>query len=170
MAQLKPITVLKGLNMKPIKAYLTVVALATLFLASSVIAEAQTQNKIYDSLTLEQILTIMEDEGYEVELYADKKVVAWVLNGKEICLITTDKPNSLNFYTYEDGGTVDLAAANAWNKDYKYSKVYLDDDKDVTLELDLDLTGGVTERRIRDFFKTCQRSHTQWLKEVMKKP
>jgi hypothetical protein len=170
MAQLKPITVLKGLSMKPIKSYLTIVALATLFLASSVIAEAQAQKKIYDRLTLQQIMTIMKDEGYNVELYADKEAIAWILSGKEVCLITTDQPNSLNFYTYQDGGTVDLAAANTWNENYEYSKVYLDDDKDVALELDLDLTGGVTEGRIKDFFKTCQRSHTQWLKEVMKKP
>jgi hypothetical protein len=38
---------------------------------------------------------------------------------------------------------------------------------DPHLELDLDICGGVTEDRIRDFLKTCKVSFTAWQDEVV---
>ncbi|MDR2197859.1 MAG: YbjN domain-containing protein [Deltaproteobacteria bacterium] len=119
--------------------------------------------EIHDQLTLQEIMTIMKAQKYEVELFADKEVVAWII-ADEVCLVSTDKPNSLNFYTYVSGGKFTLEDANKWNRDYKYSKTYLDDENDVALELDLNLAGGVAEERIISFLKTCEISYRQFLK------
>jgi hypothetical protein len=109
-------------------------------------------------------MAIMKAKGYDVQHHEDKEVVSWTL-GADIALMTTDKPNSLNFYTYTKGGKATLEDANGWNKEYKYSKMYLDKDNDPTLELDLDLTGGVTEDRIIDFIYTCKISYDRWYDE-----
>ncbi|MEE4382434.1 MAG: YbjN domain-containing protein [Pseudomonadales bacterium] len=45
-------------------------------------------------------------------------------------------------------------AANAWNRDYRFSKVYIDEAGDPVIEAELDLAGGVTLDRIRDFVRT----------------
>jgi hypothetical protein len=157
--------------MKFIKIFLNILSIAILFLSFSVAANAKS-NKLYNSLTLKQIETIMKQQGYNVELYEDKEVVAWTSNryNDSISLITTDNSNSLNFYTYEKGSNYSFTVndANNWNKKYKYSKIYIDKDNDIIIELDLDLTGGITEDRIIDFFKTCDMSLNKFM-EVIKK-
>jgi hypothetical protein len=110
-------------------------------------------------------MDIMKAQGYNVMLREENNAIAWFMVANSIGLISTDKPHSLNFYSYVKGGTATLKDANAWNKEKKYSKMYLDKDKDVVLELDLDLTGGVTEARIIDFIVTCRVSYNVWYKE-----
>ena len=39
---------------------------------------------------------------------------------------------------------VDMDLVNAWNRDKRWIKVYYDSDQDAVLEMDVDLTGGVT--------------------------
>ncbi|MDR2613286.1 MAG: YbjN domain-containing protein [Deltaproteobacteria bacterium] len=48
-----------------------------------------------------------------------------------------------------------LTAASERNKSFRLSRVYLDQSGDPALELDLDMEGGVSEARIRDFIKAC---------------
>ena len=58
---------------------------------------------------------------------------------------------------------------NDWNRTKRYSKVYFDSDRDPVLQLDLDLAGGVTVARIKDFAFTTQVSITKFTEEVLKK-
>ncbi|MDR2197860.1 MAG: YbjN domain-containing protein [Deltaproteobacteria bacterium] len=122
--------------------------------------------KIYIQPTLPEILSIMKAQNYNVELYEDTEVIAWFFADDHISLISTDKPTSLNFYTYVEGDEFTFEDANKWNRDYIYSKTYLDDDNDPALELDLDLTGGVTEARIISFLENCEDSFKAWIKEA----
>lgn len=57
---------------------------------------------------------------------------------------------------------------NDWNRTKRYSKVYFDNDRDPVLQLDLDLAGGVTVARIKDFAFTTQVSITRFTEEVLK--
>ena len=57
---------------------------------------------------------------------------------------------------------------NAWNAGKRYSRSYLDEEKDPCLELDLDLAGGVTRERIVDFLLTCKQSLATCEKEVLR--
>lgn len=57
---------------------------------------------------------------------------------------------------------------NDWNRTKRYSKVYFDNDRDPVLQLDLDLAGGVTVARIKDFAFTTQVSITRFTAEVLK--
>jgi hypothetical protein len=153
-----------------IKYYILVFALfaSSVFFSQIAMAQSGYSQKLYDSLTLTQIFKIMQKENYDVELAGEDIAINWTIEGDEI-LITTDEPNSINFYTYLGSSDVvrnSLADANKWNTEYKYSKMYIDRDDDIVFELDLDLTGGVTEARIIDYFKTCFRSYHAWLKYV----
>jgi hypothetical protein len=47
--------------------------------------------------------------------------------------------------TYLFGPRVDLDLANSWNRDRRWTKVYYDADDDIALEMDVDLTGGISE-------------------------
>jgi hypothetical protein len=148
--------------MKSIKPYLIIVAIATLFLSSSLNAKVQTGNvKIYDKLTLAQILNIMKDLGYNATINEENGFIRWMINAT-VAQIIIKNGNYITFYTYEEGGTVTLKDVNDWNNVY-VSKMQLDDDEDIVLEIDMDITGGVTEARIIDFINGCQVNHKQWL-------
>jgi hypothetical protein len=156
--------------MKSIKHYLIIVTITTLFLTYSVIVEAQTgKSKIYNSITFPQIVSIMKSKGYAVEPNEANKVVAWRLDTGD-SVISADKPNTLIFYAYAKGSTATPKEASTWNYYHKYSKTYFNDDKDAVLELFLIISGGVTEARIRDFFKTCEISHMEWINKFEPKP
>lgn len=56
---------------------------------------------------------------------------------------------SIQFWAYWDAEPP-LDRINAWNKDTRFGKVYLDQDNDVVLEFDVNLLGGVHPRAIED--------------------
>jgi hypothetical protein len=63
----------------------------------------------------------------------------------------TEKANcqSVQFWAYWDL-EVPLDRVNAWNKDTRYGKVYLDDDKDLVLEYDINLAHGASDRNFEE--------------------
>ncbi|MFN3369272.1 MAG: YbjN domain-containing protein [Thermus sp.] len=48
---------------------------------------------------------------------------------------------------------VDLEHLNAWNRDYRFSRAYLDREGDPWVEWELDLTGGVSWEALREFLR-----------------
>jgi hypothetical protein len=106
----------------------------------------------------------MEKQGYTVLLQEDNTFVAWITEDIDIMLVSADKTNSLNFYTYVKNSPITLSQVNEWNRREKYSKLYLDGDGDVSLELDLDMTDGVTEERIISFLETCAETYPRFFK------
>jgi hypothetical protein len=71
-------------------------------------------------------------------------------------------------WTTDDATRPSADKMNDWNRTKRYSKVYFDDDRDPVLQLDLDLAGGVTVARIKDFAFTTQVSITRFTAEVLK--
>lgn len=63
----------------------------------------------------------------------------------------TEKANckSVQFWAYWDQ-EVPIEKLNEWNKNTRYGKVYLDDDKDVVLEYDVNTMYGITDRTFED--------------------
>ena len=51
---------------------------------------------------------------------------------------------------WETGGAYRLADLNAWNRDKRFGKAYLDDVQDPILEMDINLFEGVTTRNLED--------------------
>jgi hypothetical protein len=65
-----------------------------------------------------------------------------------------DRCKSLQFgagFDLADGGS--LANVNAWNRDKRYAKAWLDDEVDPWLELDLDLEGGGSLELVGDYIE-----------------
>lgn len=63
--------------------------------------------------------------------------------------------------------TISVAQTEQLLKKEGYSSSYIDKDGDPVLELDLNLEGGVTEKRIVDFLLTSRVSYLAWRKEVL---
>lgn len=55
-----------------------------------------------------------------------------------------NKCDDFYFQTYFLQPVVDMELLNAWNRDKRWLKVYFDKDNDAVLEMDVDMTGGIT--------------------------
>ena len=62
--------------------------------------------------------------------------------------------------------TATLATVNAWNREKRFSRAYLDNEMDPVLEAELDLAAGVAIGRIRDFKTFGQLSLPDFVAEV----
>lgn len=63
----------------------------------------------------------------------------------------TDNQNckSLQFWTYWDQ-EVPLDRVNDWNREVRFGKVYIDDEDDLVLEMDVNLVHGIHERTLEE--------------------
>jgi hypothetical protein len=60
---------------------------------------------------------------------------------------------SILFWTYLTVDDPDLVrSADAWNRDNRFAKVYVDNDGDLSVEMDVNLFGGVTVANLDDTF------------------
>lgn len=59
---------------------------------------------------------------------------------------------SIQFWTYAAAPENALEVINAWNRDFRFGKAYLDKTGDVTIEMDVNLWGGVSVKNLDDTF------------------
>ena len=121
---------------------------------------------VLQSISRDQLTALMAEEGYSTSIDKDGDIV-WKIEGFKSYLFILDDGAALQFHSsfINDGAT--LKKINEWNQSKRYSRSYLDDDGDPTLELDLDLAGGITRERIKDYLKTCRASFNAWYAEVV---
>jgi len=120
-----------------------------------------------DSMTVAQLAEFMAGEGYAVEV-KEAGYLQWKLEGFRCQIFVGNDNKSIQFHSSFADGTATLKRVNEWNRTMRYSRSYLDDDGDPHLELDLDMCGGVTTDRIRDYLKTCRVSFEAWQLKVVK--
>ncbi len=144
-----------------------VVIFATL-LSSSYQARlaAAAADDVVETISAEQLMTLMQREGYAVELH-EAGFVLWKIDGYRSHLFIADDAEAIQFHISFGDGNATLKKVNEWNATKRFSRTYLDEDGDPHLELDLDLEGGVTEKRIADYLRTCKVSLSAWCSEVV---
>jgi hypothetical protein len=122
--------------------------------------------RIIAKLSSDELRQLLQSEGYSVRVDKDLDTV-WMIDGKMCHIVASKSGSSIAFFVAYKNSKTTLAKINEWNKDKRFSRTYLDEDGDPVLQIDLDLSGGVTIERIRDFFTTCKLSFEVWRKEVI---
>jgi hypothetical protein len=79
----------------------------------------------------------------------------------------SESKESLSLIAGWRNASVTLQQVNEWNRTKRYSRAYLDSDGDPVIELDLDLAGGVTVARVKDFVQTARVSVAAFRMEVL---
>lgn len=160
---------MKGLALGLVRVFLPLAVMVGLMVAP--VSAQAASDKIYTKVTVEDIAKIMKSEGYAVEVEPGdddtEADVLWKLDGNKCIIFTYDKGHAIQFYVGFTDVKTSLSDLNEWNKTKRFSRTYLDDEGDPCLELDLDLAGGVTEARMKDFFKTCVVSFNKWHKTII---
>ena len=129
-------------------------------------ANAGQDQRIISTINIEQLKAILKEEGYAISIDEDGDLL-WKIEGYRTYLVISDEGEYVQFQSSFSDTDASLEKVNEWNKTKRYSRTYLDDDSDPTLELDLDLEGGITRGRINSFLKTCTVSFRGWLSEVI---
>lgn len=145
---------------------LTLVVVTLLAVLAFTVAAQAGDKDVIESVTRNDVQKLLESEGFSVSVDEDGDLL-WKLEGYNTWMFVAKDGESLQFYAPFGDGNATLKKVNTWNQTRRYSRSYLDDEGDPRLELDLDMAGGVTVARIKDFFLTCRVSFTAWTAEVV---
>lgn len=69
---------------------------------------------------------------------------------------------NMHLTSYWGGGDLDLEDVNAWNRDNRSGKAYIDSDGDPTLEWNVNLLGGVSEEMLDDTLRWWSESLSEF--------
>jgi hypothetical protein len=140
--------------------------LAVILAFSLAVAQGQTPvqaPKVVTSLTLEEMEAILKEAGYRSERVEEDAEVFFLLRmgGLKAGLFLVDckegRCGSLQLYArFSMEKPPTLERINAWNREKRFSRAYLNEDGKPVLESELDLEGGVTWQAIISFLETFE--------------
>lgn len=117
-------------------------------------ASAQAQT-VVDGASVDEILNIARGYGaatLETQSNGDPKIAGKIegVTYHVYFMNCTDNQNceDLNFYSGFADLKPELELINAWNRDKRFGKAYLDSDLDAVIEFDLNLEYGVTRENL----------------------
>lgn len=133
-------------------------------LASGSQVSAQSSSSSQDVITQlsdGHLTRILQNLGYEeieaVDKDDDTTTFRFVVDGRTVLLMNYRSSKDIRIFIYfeNDAGVSrsTLTTINEWNRDKRWSKAYLDDEGDWTLEADFDVQPGVTEDAIEAFIQ-----------------
>jgi len=111
--------------------------------------------KILNSITRDELFDVLAREGYVPEKRKERSI-STKMNTTRVLFIVSESQKNIQAYCYFRTDGTSLETVNEFNKNMRFAKAYLDDDKDPAVELDLDLDGGITEDRLIDFITTVR--------------
>ena len=128
--------------------------------------------QVVTTITGTRLNDILESAGFKGGTVDDDGGVLIRIASKPVYFTVGEDQESIQAHTAwmtDETSRPSADKMNDWNRTKRYSKVYFDSDRDPVLQLDLDLAGGVTVARIKDFAVTTQVSITKFTEEVLKK-
>ena len=129
---------------------------------------------VISSVSGEQLLHLLREEGYSCS-FDDDGDILWKMDGFTTYLFLSRDQNIITFQTGFHCGDEDevslLKRINQWHRSIRFARTFFEQREEgadlIKLELDIDLTGGVTKERLIDFFITCRDMFSKWRAEVL---
>ncbi len=134
-------------------------------IASSSAAFSQSDTK---TVTPDKVVELLKNEGFRSAevLDQDKQIVRYKSEGLSIIVLVDKDGGALQCYFKMSGTMATLRKINDWNKSKRFSRAYLNDDGDPTLESDLSVRRGVSEESVEGFLALFGESVKAFVKEV----
>jgi hypothetical protein len=127
--------------------------------------------RVLTSISGEELNRILDDAGYAGgTLDADGDILVKMEERSVYFLIAPNKESIQAKVAWKTSNATRPSSEtiNTWNRSRKYSKAYFDANRDPYLALDLDLAGGVTVARLKDFARTVHVSVSTFANEVLR--
>lgn len=129
---------------------------------------AQAAPTVLETVTAEQLQRLFHELGYiGAEIDADGDIAVRIQGFHVYAILHGSESSVIQMYFAIRAPATELDRVNAWNRGYRFSRAYLDGDGDPVLMSDLDLEGGVTETRIKDFLRTFDALLGAFRREVL---
>ena len=146
--------------------YLLSLTVFLLAFASASVANAQ-ESQIVETITSEQMRSLFHDQGFSnVEIDSDDDLIVRMQGYGILVFVRGNNYSNIQYRFSVAGTSTTMRDVNDWNRSKKFTKAYLDNDGDPVLEMDVDLDGGVTWKRIEDSILTYNQSLVAFLREV----
>jgi hypothetical protein len=121
---------------------------------------------VLQRISSQRALRLLNDAGYtDAKVDQDDDIVAKFGSETVLVLVGSEK-NTVMKFRYTTSRKAALSLLNEWNRKRKFTKAYVDQDGDTTLEMDLDFAGGITEARVVDAVRTFAQSLDLFKKEL----
>lgn len=123
---------------------------------------------VIHSITAHQIQSVLGDLGFTgSEVDGDGDVIVMMQGRPAVVIIGSGNGRQIQIVAAFLEPRLSLEQINEWNRNRILSKAYLDRDGDAIFESDLDLDGGVTMARVRDWLQTFSASMGVFMREVI---
>lgn len=131
-------------------------------------ADAATRKEVVvDAITGKEFAALMAEFGYDVKLEKDDEGDPYLVSAKGetsfVVIFYGCDNNPATFKricgdvqfrsSYESPEAASLSRMNKWNTDFRFGKAYIDGDGDPTIEMVLNMSGGVTASYVRNILK-----------------
>ncbi len=129
------------------RVFTTLIAIVALIISSLASASAADINKV-------QITDILTGQGYNVQDHGPNRVVVTV-SGYKIIVALDGSDGDVTYITWLQGVTGDdlgYKFLNEFNNEVKFGRAYIDNDGDVTIQMDRNSAGGVSAENIESDF------------------
>lgn len=147
-----------------IPAFCRLGVLAVLF---SLPVAAAGEDSLQKSYTDEELVEILKNDGYRAVEISEERVITIKIDGLTYVLFVYDD-DDLQLYFGVTGYVLDAEDMNAWNRNKRLSRAYIDNANDPVLETDLLANAGYTEAQFLEWlevFDLSAREFQQFLIE-----
>ena len=119
---------------------------AALTLAAAPLASAEAKAPISKA----EISEALTAQGYDVRNYGPDKLAVTV-NGQAIMIVVDGPDGDISYITWISGLTIQQVGhqfLSAFNRDVKFGRAYVDNDGDITIQMDRNASGGVSIQNV----------------------
>jgi hypothetical protein len=102
--------------------------------------------------TDQDVIKILRAEGYSSIELLEKGAIRIKVDGMTYVLFNREDGDLQAFFGVNQT-KISYETINAWNRDTRLSRAYLDRDQDPILEADLLSNGGISSKNITEFFR-----------------
>lgn len=107
---------------------------------------------VVDKMTAGRIERILAESAVENVTEVGNNAYRMEAGGLKLVLFNMEE--TLQLYAGFRDRKITLSRINEWNKSKRFSRAYLDKQNDPVIEADIELTGGVTQKNIKEWIKT----------------
>lgn len=122
-----------------------------------------------DKISAVQLDDLLSANGFAVKEAAEGSDAAlvWKIEGFDADILLGREHQVIQVHTAFDVTTT-LEKVNLWNRDNLFTHAFIDEQNKPCIELELDLSGGVTTDRVIDFFKMSREAVLSFSQAITK--
>lgn len=121
--------------------------------------------KLVMSTSDNDLVELLKELGYSSVSIKDTGKITFKMEGMNVVLFNLK--GTLQLYVGVSGAPTDLEKINKWNMNKRFSRAYLDKDRDPVLESDLMVSDGTTREALSSFIQLYAQSLVSFRREVL---